>query len=110
MSRRVSALKWSNTSQQKRPRETPGPNSLSGFEIVLHPCCVVVIHGQRCVVERSQQVLPHIPHKGGVLFEAHKDEPQVIAVQLHELSFHNLGGLIVARAADEAASAAHSVH
>src|SRR5699024_11411999 len=76
MSRRVSALKWSNTSQQKRPRETPGPNSLSGFEIVLHPCCVVVIHGQRCVVERSQQVLPDVPHLSGVLFQAHEDEPQ----------------------------------
>ena len=77
---------------------------------MLHPGSVRAVHGHRCVVESGQQILPHIPHLSGILFEAHKDEPQVIAVQLHELSFHNLGGLIVARDADEAAFAAHSVH
>ena len=33
MSRRVSALKWSITSQQKRPRENSGSASLFDFEI-----------------------------------------------------------------------------
>ena len=77
---------------------------------MLHPSRIGTVHGHGGVVEGRQQILPDVPHLGGVLFEAHKDKPQMVAVQFHELGFHNLGGLIVARDADEAAFAAHSVH
>ena len=68
------------------------------------------MHGHGCIVESGQQILPDVPHLGSILFKAHEDELQMVAVQFHELGFYNLGGLIVARDADEAAFASHSVH
>ena len=63
---------------------------------MLHPRGVVVAHGQRRVIERGQQILPHIPHEGGVLLQAHEDKAQVVAIQFQKAGFHHLGGLIVA--------------
>ena len=67
---------------------------LSCFEIMLYPGSVGTVHGHGGVVEGRQQILPDVPHLGGVLFEAYKDKPQMVAVQFHELGFHNLGGLM----------------
>ena len=64
---------------------------------MLHPGRVVVAHGQRRIVKRSQQVLPPIPHEGGVLFEAHENKAQMVAVQFQKAGLDHLGGLIVAR-------------
>ena len=77
---------------------------------MLYPRRVVVAHGQRCVVEGRQQILPDVPHLGGVLLQAHKDKPQMVAVQLHELGLYHLSGLVIACNADEPALAAHGIH
>ena len=77
---------------------------------MLHPGRIGTVHSHRCVVEGRQQVLADVPHLSGVFFQTHEDKPQVIAVQFHELRFHHLGGLVIARNADEAAFAAHRVH
>ena len=77
---------------------------------MLHPGGVGAVHGHGSVVEGGQQILPDVPHLSGVLFEAHKDKPQMVAVQFHELGPHHFGGLIVARNADEAALAAHGIY
>src|SRR5699024_10301635 len=83
---------------------------LSCFEIMLYPSGVGAVHGHGGVVEGRQQVLPDVPHLSGVLFQAHEDEPQMIAVQLHELCLHHLSGLIIPRNTNKFALAAHSVH
>ena len=62
---------------------------------MLHPGSVGAVHSHGGVVEDSQQVLADVPHLGGVLLQAHEDEPQVVTVQFHELGPHHFGGLIV---------------
>ena len=77
---------------------------------MLHPGCIGAVHGHGGVVEGRQQILPHIPHLSGVLFQAHKNKTQMVAVQFHELGLHHLSGLVIARNADEPALAAHGIH
>ena len=77
---------------------------------MLYPGSIGTVHGHGGVVEGRQQILPHIPHLSGVLFQAHKDKPQMVAVQFHELGLHHLGGLVIACNADEPALAAHGIH
>ena len=77
---------------------------------MLHSYRIGAVHGHGCIVEGGQQVLADVPHLGGGLLQAHEDEPQMVAVQFHELCLHHLGGLIVPRNADEPALAAYRVH
>ena len=44
-------------------------------QVMLHPGRIRTVHSHGCIVQRSQQILPHIPHLGGVLFQTHQDKP-----------------------------------
>ena len=79
-------------------------------EVVLHPGRITIVHGHGCIVEWSQQILPHIPHLGGVLFQTHQDKPDMVAVQLHQLAFHHLKGLVIPGNTDHLPMATHGIH
>ena len=70
------------------------------IQVMLYPGCIVVVHGQWCVIQRSQQVLPHIPNLGGVFLHTHEDKVNMVAVQFHQFAFGHLIGLIVLGNAD----------
>ena len=60
---------------------------------MLHPGSIGTVHGHGGVVEGRQQILPYIPYLSGVLFQAHEDKPQVIAVQFMSWAFTTSAGL-----------------
>ena len=56
---------------------------------------IVKLHGGRCVVQRSEQVLLHVPDWAAVLCKALQHKFDVVSVQLHKPTAYHLGGLIV---------------
>ena len=45
-----------------------------------------------------------------ILFEAHEDKPQMVAVQLHELASNHFGWFVISCNTDYLSPAAHRVH
>ena len=74
------------------------------FEISITPCITQVViglvlvgelHSGRCVVQRSEQILFHVPNRAAVLCKALQHKADVVGVQLHKPTAYHLGGLIV---------------
>ena len=77
---------------------------------MLHPGSIGTVHGHGGVVEGRQQILPYIPYLSGVLFQAHEDKPQVIAVQFMSWAFTTSAGLSSPAMRMKPAPAAHRIH
>ena len=58
-----------------------GTNTLD-HTIVVDLGGIMVLHGDRGVIEGGQQVLLDVPHLGGVVFEAIKHKADVSVIQL----------------------------
>ena len=64
-----------------------------------------------CIVQRSQPILPHIPHLGGVLFHARENEPDIGSLfQFHQLASNHFGRFIISCDADHFPMAARCIH
>ncbi len=63
--------------------------------IVRHKGRIVAVDGAGRVKKHGPQVLLDVADFGGVISQAVQDELDVMAVQLHKLGFHQLGGVIV---------------
>ena len=61
---------------------------------------VVVTDCQGSVIQCGNQVLAHIFDLGGVLFQTVHDKPDVFAVQLEELRFHDFCGFLFSENSD----------
>ena len=53
------------------------------------------LHGGGCVVQRSEQILFHVPDGAAVLCKALEHKTDMVGVQLHKPAAYHLGGLIV---------------
>ena len=56
---------------------------------------IVKLHGGRCVVQRSEQVLFHVPDWAAVLCKALQHKFDVVGVQLHKPAAHYLGRAVI---------------
>ena len=56
---------------------------------------IVKLHGGRCVVQRSEQVLLHVPDWAAVLCKALQHKFDVVGVQLHKPATHYLGRAVI---------------
>ena len=71
---------------------------------------IVKLHGGRCVVQRSEQVLLHVPDWAAVLCKALQHKFDVVGVQLHKSATYHLGGLIVPGDVQQLAVGSTGVH
>ena len=56
---------------------------------------IVEVHGGGRIVEHRQQILLHVPHRGGVLCQRFQHETDMVGVQLFQPAAYNLGGLVI---------------
>ena len=56
---------------------------------------IVEVHSGGRIVEHRQQILLHVPHRGGVLCQRFQHETDVVGVQLFQPTAYHLGGLII---------------
>ena len=56
---------------------------------------IVEVHGGGRIVKHRQQILLHVPHRGGVLCQRFQHETDVIGVQLFQPTAYHLGRLII---------------
>ena len=56
---------------------------------------IVEVHGGGRIVEHRQQILLHVPHRGGVLCQRIQHETDVVGVQLFQPTAYHLGRLII---------------
>ena len=56
---------------------------------------IVEVHGGGRIVEHRQQILLHVPHRGGVLCQTAQHEADVVGVQLFQPTAYHLGGLVI---------------
>ena len=56
---------------------------------------IVEVHGGGRIVEHCQQILLHVPHRGGVLCQRIQHKTDVVSVQLFQPTENHLGGLII---------------
>ena len=56
---------------------------------------IVKLHGGRCVVQRSEQVLLHVPDWAAVLCKTLQHKFDVVGVQLHKPAAHYLGRAVI---------------
>ena len=75
-------------------------------------CLVLVgkLHGGRCVVQRSEQILFHVTDWAAVLCKALQHKTDMVGVQLHKPAAYHLGGLIVPGNAQRLAVGSAGVH
>lgn len=60
-------------------------------QVVADQRAVVAVDGQRCIVQRRQQVLLDVFDLGCALMQAFEQEANVLGVQLEQLGFDHLG-------------------
>ena len=75
-----------------------------------HQCRVIAVDGAWGVEQNRQQVFLDISDFRGVFADTVKDKLHVGAVQLHQLGFHQLSGVIVPGNADGRSGAAYGFH
>ena len=68
------------------------------------------LHGGRCVVQRSEQVLFHVTDRAAVLCKALQHKANMVGVQLHKPAAYHLGGLIVPGNAQRLAVGGTGIH
>ena len=56
---------------------------------------IVEVHSGGRIVEHCQQILLHVPHRGGVLCQRFQHETDMVGVQLFQPAAYNLGGLVI---------------
>lgn len=56
---------------------------------------IVEVHGGGRIVEHRQQILLHVPHRGGVFCQRIQHKTDVVGVQLFQPTAYHLGGLII---------------
>ena len=67
----------------------------NAIEVMVHLCGVIILHGGRCIVKRSQEVLPNITDVSGVVLEALEHLPDMASVQLQQPGLYNCLGQII---------------
>ena len=75
-----------------------------------HQRRVIAVDGTWGVEQNRQQVFFDVPYFRGVFADTVKDKLNVRTVQLHQLGFHQLGGVIVPGNADGLSGAAYGFH
>ena len=75
-----------------------------------HQRRVIAVDGAWGVEQNRQQVFFDVPYFRGVFADTVKDKLNVRTVQLHQLGFHQLGGVIVPGNADGLSGAAYGFH
>ena len=68
------------------------------------------LHCSRCVIQRSEQILFHVPDGAAVLCKALQHKADMVGVQLHKATAYHLGGLIVPGNAQQLAVGSAGVH
>ena len=71
---------------------------------------IVKLHGGRCVVQRSEQVLFHVPDWAAVLCKALQHKFDVVGVQLHKPAAHYLGRAVIPGDVQQLAVGSTGVH
>ncbi len=71
---------------------------------------IVKLHGGGCVVQRSEQILFHVPDRAAVLCKALQHKADMVGVQLHKPAAYHLGGLIVPGNAQQLTVGSAGVH
>ena len=71
---------------------------------------IVKLHGGRCVVQRSEQVLLHVPDWAAVLCKALQHKFDVVGVQLHKPAAHYLGRAVIPGDVQQLAVGSTGVH
>ena len=56
---------------------------------------IVEVHGGGRIVEHRQQILLHVPHRGGVFCQRIQHKTDVVGVQLFQPTAYHLGGLVI---------------
>ena len=56
---------------------------------------IVEVHGGGRIVEHRQQILLHVPHRGGVLCQRFQHEADVVGVQLFQPTAYHFGRLVI---------------
>ena len=75
-----------------------------------HQRRVIAVDGAWGVEQNRQQVFFDVPYFRGVFADTVKDKLNVRTVQLHQLGFHQLSGVIVPGNADGLSGAAYGFH
>ena len=71
---------------------------------------VLEAHGGGRIVERCQQILLHVPHRGNVFCQRIQHETDVVGVQLFQPTAYHLGGLIISGDSQHLAFGGTGVH
>ena len=56
---------------------------------------IVEVHGGGRIVEHRQQILLHVPHRGGVLCQRFQHETDVVGIQLFQPTAYHLGRFVI---------------
>ena len=56
---------------------------------------IVEVHGGGRIVEHRQQILFHVPHRGGVFCQRIQHKTDVVGIQLFQPTAYHLGGLVI---------------
>ena len=56
---------------------------------------IVEVHGGGRIVEHRQQILLHVPHRGGVFCQRIQHEADVVSVQLFQPTAYHLGRFVI---------------
>ena len=71
---------------------------------------IVEVHGGGRIVEHRQQILLHVPHRGGVLCQRIQHKTDVVGVQLFQPTAYHLGRLIISGDTQHLAFGGTGVH
>jgi len=56
---------------------------------------IVEVHGGGRIVEHCQQILLHVPHRGGVFCQRIQHKTDVVGIQLFQPTAYHLGRLVI---------------
>ena len=71
---------------------------------------IVEVHGGGRIVEHRQQILLHVPHRGGVLCQRFQHEADVVGVQLFQPTAYHFGRLVISGDTQHLAFGGTGVH
>ena len=84
---RLVAFLRSGQQKQKHPQQTSQRFLTSERELE--------VHGGGRIVEHRQQILLHVPHRGGVFCQRIQHETDVVGVQLFQPTAYHLSRLVI---------------
>ena len=68
------------------------------------------LHGGRCVVQRSEQVLFHVTDRAAVLCKALQHKADMVGVQFHKPAAYHLGGFVISGDVQQLAVGGTGIH